>query len=106
MERVYYVYIMSSLSRCLYVGVTNDLIRRVGEHRGLISQDRARDSFTRRYNARRLVFLETTTDVWAAIAREKQIKSWGRARKLKLVARLNPAWDDLAARWPEITMPG
>ena len=105
MERVYYVYIMSSFSRCLYVGVTNDLVRRVGQHRGLLPQDRVRGSFTRRYNTRRLVFLEATTDVWAAITREKQIKSWSRARKLRLVETLNPAWDDLAAQWPDIRMP-
>ena len=105
MPRTYYVYIMSSVSRCLYVGVTNDVVRRVGEHRGLLPQDRAHGSFARRYDTRRLVFLEATTDVRAAIAREKQIKSWGRARKLALIARLNPRWDDLARRWPEIEMP-
>ena len=105
MERAYYVYIMSSFSRCLYVGVTNDLVRRVGEHRGLLPWKSVHDAFTRRYNTRRLVFFEVTTDVRAAIAREKQIKSWGRARKLRLVERLNPGWDDLAARWPEIRMP-
>lgn len=106
MERAYYVYVMSSFSRCLYIGVTNDLIRRVGEHRGLLPTHRAADSFTHRYNTRRLVFLEATTDVWAAIAREKQLKSWPRARKLKLVGRFNPRWDDLAADWPEIRLPG
>jgi putative endonuclease len=105
MERAYYVYIMSSLSRCLYIGVTNDLVRRVGQHRGLLPRDRACDSFTRRYNTRRLVFLEMTTYVRAAIAREKQLKSWSRERKLKLIQKLNPAWDDLAARWPEIVLP-
>ena len=105
MARAYYVYIMSSLSRCLYVGVTNDLVRRVGQHRGLLPQDHRHDSFTRRYNTRRLVFLETTTDVWAAIARERQIKSWSRMRKVKLVTKVNPAWDDLAASWPEIRSP-
>jgi putative endonuclease len=105
MERGYFVYVMSSFSRCLYVGVTNDLVRRVGEHRGLLPTRFGSDSFTRRYNTRRLVFLEATTDVQAAITREKQIKSWDRARKLKLIERFNPQWDDLAAKWPEIRLP-
>jgi len=109
MEHVYYVYIMGSFSGCLYIGVTNDLVRRVGEHRGLLPQDRlkarSRGSFARRYRTRRLVYLEVTTDIRAAIAREDQLKSWGRARKQRLIARFNPGWADLAARWPEITLP-
>lgn len=104
-ERLYFVYIMSSLSRCLYIGVTNDLIRRVGEHRGLLPMRGERGSFTRRYNTRRLVFLETTPDIWAALAREKQLKRWSRARKGRLIEGFNPTWDDLAANWPEIRLP-
>ena len=107
MARIYFVYIMSSLSRCLYIGVTNDLIRRVGEHRGLLRPRprHRRGSFARRYNTRRLVYLKTTTDIRAAIAREKQIKRWGRARKVMLIEAFNPAWDDLAAEWPDIRLP-
>jgi putative endonuclease len=104
-ERAYFVYVMSSLSRCLYIGVTNNLVRRVGQHRGLLPGCRRTSSFTRRYNTRRLVFIEATTDVRAAIAREKQLKSWPRARKRKLIEGLNPGWDDLAAGWPEIRLP-
>ena len=90
----YYVYIMSSRSRTLYTGVTNNLIRRVFEHKeGVGSQ------FTRKYRITRLVHFEETTDVQAALTREKQIKSWTRARKLQLIDADNPEWKDLSADW-------
>ena len=91
--RVYYVYILASRSRRLYVGVTNDLERRVFEHRS------GACTFTRKYRIRRLVYYETTDNVMAAIAREKEIKGWLRKRKLALVDSVNPKWDDLAADW-------
>ena len=87
----YYVYIMASRSGVLYTGVTNDLNRRVAEHKeGLIP------GFTRKYKVNRLVYYEATRDVNAAIAREKQIKRWRREKKTRLIETLNRGWDDLA----------
>ena len=90
----YHVYIMASKSRTLYVGVASDLVRRVFEHK-----NKSVEGFTGRYNVSRLVHCEETTDVNAAIAREKQIKGWLRSRKIALIEELNPTWDDLAAGW-------
>jgi putative endonuclease len=90
-EHTYFVYILASISRTLYVGVTRDLERRVYQHR----QQRL-PAFTARYGVNRLVYFEQTNDIRAAIAREKQIKGWNRARKLVLIESLNPAWQDLA----------
>ena len=88
----YYVYIMTNKNRnVLYVGVTNDLIRRTYEHRNHL----APDSFTARYNVTNLVYFEETTDVHAALAREKQIKSWSRMKKFLLVREQNPGLSDL-----------
>jgi putative endonuclease len=78
----------------LYTGVTNDIERRVAEHR---QQCQPPTGFTRRYNITTLVYLEATTDVQAAIAREKQIKGWTRGKKLALIKRQNPAWCDLSS---------
>ncbi len=90
------MYIMASRSRVLYTGVTNDLARRVDEHkRGLAA------GFTSRYHITRLVYFEEFSDVRDAIAREKQIKGWVRERKVGLIEAKNPAWEDLAARWLE-----
>ena len=75
----------------MYVGVTNDLIRRVYEHKNHLD----RGSFTARYNVTKLVYFEETSDVEAAIEREKQIKGWNRKHKNKLVERKNPNWIDL-----------
>ena len=92
--RVYYVYIMASRSRVLYTGGTNDLARRVHEHkRGLVP------GFTSRYRITRLVYFEEFTDVRDAIACEKQIKSWVRARKVRLIETQNPTWEDHAEHW-------
>jgi putative endonuclease len=88
--RTYYVYILASRSRCLYVGVTNDLRRRMAEHRA------GGVAFTARYRCSRLVHVDTTPDVRSAIAREKQLKRWRRAKKLALIERMNPGWEDLA----------
>ena len=87
----YYVYLMASRSRVLYTGMTNDLERRVNEHKAGLAK-----GFTRRYRATRLVYFEEHTDVRQAIAREKQIKSWLRAKKVALVESTNPAWNDLS----------
>jgi len=88
----YYVYMMSNTHRnVLYTGITNDLIRRVYEHRNHLDKG----SYSDRYNAEYLVYYESTTDVRAAIEREKQIKGWNRKRKDKLVTSKNPNWVDL-----------
>ena len=88
----YYVYMMTnSHKNLLYTGITNDLIRRVYEHRNHLDKG----SFTDRYNIENLVYFESTSDVTAAIEREKQIKGWNRKRKDKLIASKNPNWDDL-----------
>src|SRR5881409_4149720 len=87
--RSYCVYIMASRSRVLYTGVTNDLVRRVDEHkRGLTP------GFTSRYRVSRLVYFEAFGDVRDAIAREKQLKGWLRARKMRLIEQKNPSWED------------
>ena len=92
--RVYCVYIMASRSRVLYTGVTNDLQRRVGEHK----QGRT-PGFTSRYRINRLVYFEEFSDIRDAIAREKQIKDWRRARRVSLIEARNPTWEDLAEGW-------
>jgi putative endonuclease len=89
--RQYYVYVMTNATRTLYVGVTNDLVRRVAEHRS-----GAMSGFTRKYHVGWLAYYEVTEDVNAAIAREKQIKGWTRAKKQALVETLNPGWRDLS----------
>ena len=88
----YYVYILSNNHKnVIYIGVTNDLIRRVYEHKNHLDKG----SFTSRYNVENLVYFEATTDVESAIAREKQIKGWNRKRKEKLIEAKNPNWNDL-----------
>jgi putative endonuclease len=93
MEHRYCVYIMTnSHHTVLYTGVTNDLIRRVFQHR-----EKILPSFTTRYNGDKLVFYEATSDVRAAIAREKQIKAGSRRKKIALIDGMNPQWRDLHA---------
>ena len=87
----YYVYMMANRYRnVLYTGVTNDLVRRVYEHRNHL----IKDSFTARYHVTKLVYFEATEDVRSALEREKQIKSWKRSRKDALVESQNPIWED------------
>ena len=88
--RAYYVYIMASRSRVLYTGVTNDLARRVDEHKRGVNA-----GFTRRYRVTRLVYFEEFPDIRDAIGREKQVKAWTRARRVALIERRNPFWEDL-----------
>ena len=90
----YYVYIMTNASRTLYIGVTNSLERRAYEHKQKLVP-----GFTRMYNITRLVHYEATPDIRAAIAREKQLKGWRRAKKLALIEATNPTWDDLSTGW-------
>ena len=88
--RQYWVYILSSNSRTLYTGVTNNVELRLAQHRqGL-------NGFTAKYRITRLVYYETTNDVVAAITREKQVKSWTRAKRIALITSMNPGWDDLS----------
>jgi putative endonuclease len=93
-SRTYFVYIMANESRMLYVGVTNDLERRVAEHKQKLI-----DGYTKRYNLSRLVHFEDTSDIRAAIEREKQLKGWLRKRKLALIEEHNPQWQDLSEGW-------
>jgi putative endonuclease len=98
MDRLFYVYIMTNNPRgVLYTGITNNLVRRVHEHRSGQTP-----SFTRRYNLHRLVYYEWTSDVTEAIRRETQIKGWLRAKKIALIESMNPTWEDLARDWYEI----
>ena len=90
----YYVYIMTNEQKTLYTGVTNDLERRVYEHKNKLVE-----GFTRKYNITRLVYYERTADVQAAIEREKQIKGWLRKKKIALVESMNPEWVDLSEGW-------
>ncbi|MBW8769117.1 MAG: GIY-YIG nuclease family protein [Gemmatimonadetes bacterium] len=88
--RTFFVYILANRSRGLYIGVTNDLVRRVAEHRS------ATGSFSARYRCSRVVFVEMASDAMAAIRREKQLKSWRREKKIALIEAMNPGWDDLS----------
>ncbi|MCJ7511934.1 MAG: GIY-YIG nuclease family protein [Anaerolineales bacterium] len=90
--RTYFVYIVANRSRTLYVGMTNDLPRRLHEHKHLLVP-----GFTSKYRIDRLVYLEEADDVQAGIAREKQLKGWLRARKVALIESVNPTWEDLSA---------
>jgi putative endonuclease len=86
---------MASPSRTLYIGMTNDLERRVWEHK----MKREPRSFTRRYNTTLLVYVESFSNPGDAIAREKQMKGWSRTKKIALIESVNPDWQDLSAAW-------
>ncbi len=92
--RRYYVYIMASKSRVLYIGVTNDIWRRVWEHK-----NDATPGFTSKYRVHRLVYFEEFKYIGNAIAREKYRKSWLRERKVALVRSANPTWEDQSEKW-------
>ncbi|MCE0497038.1 MAG: GIY-YIG nuclease family protein [Methylacidiphilales bacterium] len=88
-----YVYILSSHSRRLYIGVTSNLENRVWEHKeGRI------EGFTKTYKINQLVYYEVYPDMLSAIAREKQLKGWSRAKKIRLILEMNPGWEDLRLR--------
>ena len=90
-DNTYYVYILASKKNgVLYIGVTNDLIRRIYEHKNNLV-----DGFTKKYFVHRLVYFEQTPDVISAITREKQIKKWLRRWKIELIEKDNPQWNDL-----------
>lgn len=92
MDKTYYVYIITNINNTvLYVGVTNDLRRRVCEHK----EGTSKNSFSKRYKLCKLVYYEGTNDVRSAIAREKQLKNWERKWKIELIEKNNPEFDDL-----------
>lgn len=95
MERNYFVYVLTNQRNgTLYIGVTNDLERRIYEHKNKLFK-----GFTEKYNLDRLVYYEHTTDVHSALTREKQIKKWNRQWKIDLIEKDNPLWKDLSLDW-------
>jgi putative endonuclease len=93
----YYVYMMTNTTGMLYTGVTNNLERRVYEHKTKLIQ-----GFTSKYNMDKLVYFESTNDVEVAIRREKQIKGWLRKKKVQLINSMNPEWQDLSREWYDL----
>ena len=92
---MYFVYILSNWSdSVLYIGVTSNLPKRLYEHRNHLVE-----GFTSRYNINKLVYYESTNDVYAALAREKQLKGWRREKKNALISKTNPTWCDLSEQW-------
>lgn len=90
----YFVYILASDSGTIYIGVTNNLERRVYEHKeGVI------EGFTKKYGCKKLVYFEETSDVEVAIRREKELKGWIRKRKEELIKTINSSWKDLSLDW-------
>ncbi|MCK6629580.1 MAG: GIY-YIG nuclease family protein [Anaerolineae bacterium] len=95
MSSSYYVYLLTNWNdQVIYVGVTNNLERRLYEHKHKLVQ-----GFTAKYNVNKLVYFEETSDVNAALHREKEIKKWRREKKNDLVTSMNPEWQDLSERW-------
>lgn len=94
--KTYHVYIMTNRSRTLYTGVTNDLQRRVWEHKS-----KTIEGFTKKYNITMLAYYEEFNDILTAIEREKQIKGWSRSKKIALIEAMNPEWNDLSHGWFE-----
>ncbi|MBK9114743.1 MAG: GIY-YIG nuclease family protein [Betaproteobacteria bacterium] len=95
--RRYFVYILASRARTLYIGVSGDIVRRVLQHK-----QREGSEFTTKYRVDRLVHLEETDYVHSALAREKALKAWRREKKVALIESTNPAWIDLAAEWYDL----
>jgi putative endonuclease len=94
MAKDYYVYILSSYSKVLYTGETDDLVRRLNEHKQKLIP-----GFTAKYQVNRLVYFECCPDIHQAILREKQIKGWSRRKKVELIEKDNPEWKDLSEEW-------
>jgi putative endonuclease len=93
-DKLYYVYILASKSRAIYIGMTAFLMARILSHKAGEGSE-----FTRKYRIHRLVYYEGFRSVAAAIARETEIKKWRREKKVALIAQKNPTWEDLAADW-------
>ena len=87
----FYVYILASTSGTLYIGVTNNLLRRLDEHKNKLV-----DGFTKKYNCDKLIYYERFSNISVALYREKEIKKWRREKKENLIATLNPHWNDLS----------
>jgi putative endonuclease len=94
MEKTYYVYILASLSKVIYTGVSSQLEQRVWQHK-----NNQGSNFTKKYNVNRLVWYGDTNDPNIAIEWEKRIKGWIRIKKIKMIEDDNPNWDDLAENW-------
>ncbi|MBW8012593.1 MAG: GIY-YIG nuclease family protein [Chloroflexi bacterium] len=92
--KTFYVYIMASKTGTLYTGMTNNLQKRIFQHK-----NKTIEGFTQKYSVTRLVYFEETNDVKTAITREKQIKSWRRSKKLDLIKSSNSTWEDLSDDW-------
>jgi len=90
-NKYYYIYIIASASGTLYTGITNNLERRIWEHKQNLIDD-----FSKKYNCHKLIYYESTPDVRSAINREKQIKNWRREKKCNLIKSINPTWKDLS----------
>ena len=88
------MYILANKGRMLYTGITNDLERRIWEHK-----NHQANGYTKKYDITKLVYYEDTTNVLSAIAREKQIKGWLRKKKIELIESINPTWEDLSENW-------
>ena len=95
--KLYYVYILASITRVLYIGITGNFEQRLNEHRAHTYPR----SFTSQYNVTRLVYFEEYTRVEDAITREKQLKGWRRSKKVALIEGLNPGWTDLSSERSE-----
>ena len=92
---MYYVYILTNnADAVMYIGITNDLKRRLSEHHA-----EQVSGFTQKYHVHKLVYYEDTNDVYSAISREKQLKKWSRSKKNALVCKMNPQWKDLSVDW-------
>ena len=99
-EYNFYVYILTNWNnKVMYIGMTNNLERRLYEHKNKLV-----DGFTKKYNVSKLVYYEHTTDVHAALAREKEIKKWRREKKNDLVISMNPNWQDLSLEWERFSL--
>ena len=92
--KTFYTYIMASKSGTLYIGMTNNIKRRVHQHK-----NHQTPGFTGKYNIENLLYVETFSDAMSAIKREKQLKSWSRKKKINLIDTKNPTWLDLAKNW-------
>ena len=96
MDKAYYVYITASRTKVLYTGVTGDLTGRIIQHK-----DKRLNGFTKKYNVSRLVWYNETNDIQTALEWEKKIKGWSRKKKIDMIEKNNPQWQDLSAAWLE-----
>jgi len=94
MPKVYYVYILASQTRCLYVGMTSNIEHRIFQHKTHVFE-----TFTSKYNVTSFVYFEQHGDVMTAIRRETEMKAWRREEKIKLIESTNPKWKDLSYGW-------